>query len=89
MPLESPQHMPEDMEELDAMVARAYSQGIDTGKKSGRSDAVEAIKKFWEQQFNLSKGRRRRADPNDPKTAAVLEIWEKFNEKLEDGSLWQ
>lgn len=89
MPLDSPQEMPEDMDELDAMVARAYSQGIDTGKKSGRVDAVQAITEFFRKEFHVSKGRRRRADPEDPKTAAILEIWERFNRKLEDGTLWQ
>jgi hypothetical protein len=89
MPLDSPQHMPEDMDELDSMVARAYSQGIDTGRKAGRRDTIEAIKEFFLREFNLSKGRRRRADPNDPKTAAILAVWEKFNAKLEDGSLWR
>lgn len=89
MPLDSPQHMPADLEELDSMVARAYSQGIDTGRKSGRHDAIEAVKKFFRTEFFASKGRRRRADPNDPRTAAILQVMEKFNEKLEDGSLWQ
>jgi hypothetical protein len=89
MPYDQPEGMPKDMEELDFLVARAYSQGIETGQRVGRSDAVAAMKKFWEKCFNLSKGRRRRADPDDPKTAAILEIYEKFNEKLEDESLWQ
>jgi hypothetical protein len=81
--------MPKDMDELDTMVARAYSQGIDTGRKAGRSDAIDAIKRFWRSEFNLTKGRRRRADPEDPKTSAILDIWERFNKKLEDGTLWQ
>lgn len=89
MPLDSPQHMPEDMDELDTMVARAYSQGIDTGRKAGRNDAVEAFKRFFLKTFYASKGRRRRADPDDPKTAAINDIWAKFNEKLEDGTLWE
>lgn len=89
MPYEQPQEMPKDLDELDLIVAKAYSAGIDTGKRSGRNDAVEAIKNFWKREFNLSKGRRRRADPEDPKTAAILEIWERFNQKLGDESLWQ
>lgn len=89
MPLESPQEMPKDMDELDTMVARAYSQGIDTGKKAARNDCVEAMKNFWQREFNLAKGRRRRADPDDPKVQAIREIWERFNMKLEDESLWQ
>jgi hypothetical protein len=88
MPYDQPEGMPKDMEELDFLIAKAYSQGIETGKKSGRGDAIEAMKKFWLQQFNLAKGRRRRADPDDPKTQAIADIWQKFNEKLEDESLW-
>lgn len=87
MPYEQPQEMPRDMDELDLWIATAYSQGIDTGKRVGRSDTLEAIRNFWRREFNLTKGRRRRADPDNPKTQAILEIWEKFNEKVEDGSL--
>jgi hypothetical protein len=89
MPYDQPEEMPKDMEDLDFLIAKAYNQGIETGRKAGRSDCVEAMKKFWLQQFNLSKGRRRRADPDDPKTAAIADIWQRFNEKLEDESLWQ
>lgn len=89
MPYEQPQEMPEDMDELDLMIATAYAQGTDSGRKVGKNDAIEAIKKFWLKEFNLAKGRRRRADPEDPKTQAIREIWERFNEKLEDESLWQ
>jgi hypothetical protein len=87
MPYDQPDHMPRDMEELDLMVARAYSQGIDSGKKTGRIELTEAIRNFFTREFKISKGMRRRADPEDPKTAAVLSFWEKFNEKLEDGTL--
>lgn len=87
MPLEQPDHLPADMDELDQMVSRAYSQGIDTGKKAGRLDVIEAIKEFFRKEFKISKGYRRLADPDDPRTAAILAFWEKFNEKIEDGSL--
>jgi hypothetical protein len=89
MPYDQPQDMPADMDELDFMIAKAYTQGVDTGKRQGRTDAVEAFKKFFLRTFYASKGRRRRADQNDPKTAAINDIWAKFNEKLEDGTLWQ
>lgn len=89
MPYEQPQEMPETMDELDLMIATAYSQGIDTGKKVGRSETIEAVKNFFRKNFYAAKGRRRRADPVDPKTAAILAIMEKFNEKVEDESLWQ
>lgn len=89
MPYDQPQGMPKDMEELDFFVARAYSQGIDTGQRSGRNDAIEAMQKFWLREFNLAKGRNRRADPDDPKVQAISAIWEKFTEKLADGTLWQ
>lgn len=87
MPLESPDHLPEDLDELDEMVARAYAQGVDQGKKVGKSELREGIIEFLSRQFKISKGRRRRADPEDPKTAAILAIWEKLNEKFKDGTL--
>lgn len=87
MPLEQPSHLPRDMDELDLMVSRAYAQGIDTGKKAGRLDVLEALRGFFRKEFKISKGYRRLADPEDPKTAAILAFWEKFNEKIEDGSL--
>lgn len=87
MPYEQPDHLPGDMDELDLMVARAYSQGIDTGKRSGRIELRDELKKFLEREFNASKGRRRRADPEDPKTAAVLTIMEKLYAAFEDGTL--
>jgi hypothetical protein len=87
MPLDQPDHMPEDEDELELMVARAYSQGIDSGKKTGRLEFIENLKAFYTKQFKFSKGMRRLADPDDPKTAAILAFWEKLNEKLEDGTL--
>lgn len=87
MPYEQPDHLPEDMDELDLMVARAYSQGIDTGKRSGRNELKEELKKFLEREFNASKGRRRLANREDPKTAAVLEIMEKLYGAFEEGTL--
>jgi len=87
MPLEQPDHLPQDMDELDSMVARAYAQGIDAGKIAGRLDVLEKLKEFFRKEFKISKGYRRLADPDDPKTAAVLAFWEKFNEKIEDGTL--
>lgn len=89
MPYEQPQEMPEDLDEVDLLLAKAYSAGIDTGKKAGRRDTLDALKKFWMREFNLAKGRKRRADPENPKVQAIREIWEKFNQKVEDESLWQ
>lgn len=87
MPLDQPDHMPEDMDELDLMVATAYSQGIDSGKKTARLEFIENLKDFYTKKFKISKGMRRHADPDDPKTAAILKFWEALNEALEDGTL--
>lgn len=89
MAYDQPQHMPKDMDELDLMIAKAYTQGVDHGRNVGRLDAVEAFQKFFLKTFYRAKGRRRRADQSDPKVQAVNEVWAKFNEKLEDGTLWQ
>lgn len=89
MAYQPPDHMPEDMDELDLMIAKAHAQGFDSGREKGRTDAVEAFKKFFLHTFYRAKGRRRRADQEDPKVQAINDIWAKFNEKLEDGSLWQ
>lgn len=89
MAYQQPQHMPGDMDELDLMIAKAYTQGVDSGREKGRTDAVEAFKKFFLKTFYQAKGRRRRADQDDPKVQAINDVWAKFNEKLEDGTLWQ
>lgn len=84
-----PEKMPKDLEEVDLWIARAYSDGVDNGRSLGRKDAVEAFKKFFLRTFYRAKGRRRRADQEDPKVQAINDIWARFNQKLEDGTLWE
>lgn len=78
-----PETVPETEDELDAALARVYLEGKEAGKKELR----EAIREFLRTKFFGSKENQRRADPNNPKTAAVLTLMELLYEKFEDGSL--
>lgn len=78
-----PQEFPETEEELDAALARVYVEGKEVGKRELR----EAIREFLRGKFFGSKGNQRRADPENPKTAAVLRLMELLYAKFEDGSL--
>lgn len=78
-----PPHLPETEEELDRALTRVYIEGKGVGKKELR----EAIREFLTVKFYGSKGNERRADPDNPKTAAVLTLMELLYEKFEDGSL--
>lgn len=83
MAYEVGEEIPETFEELDAIAARVYLQGVDAGKAKLRTD----IKEFLTKQFIKTKGRSRRADPNDPKIQAVLEVMERLFDAFKDGSL--
>lgn len=76
-------HIPATFEELDEIAARVYLQGVEAGKAKLRTD----IKEYMTKAFLKAKGRSRRADPNDPKIQAVLEVMERLFEAFKDGSL--
>lgn len=78
-----PEKLPENHEELEEALVRVYKEGKEVGKRELR----EAIRTFLTQKFHGSKGNERRADPENPKTAAVLTLMELLYEKFRDGSL--
>lgn len=78
-----PEEFPETEEQLDAALARVYVEGKGVGKRELR----EAIRGFLTRQFLASKNNQRRANPENPKTAAVLTLMELLYQKFEDGSL--
>lgn len=83
MAYEVGEEIPETFEELDQIAARVYSQGVDAGKAKLRAE----IKEYMTKQFLSAKGRKRRADPNDPKIQAILEVMERLFGAFKDGTL--
>ncbi len=78
-----PERMPETEEELDDALAVVYKQGVESGKKQLRRQ----IKDYLTTKFLGAKGRNRRADPEDPKIQATLDLMEGLYAKFEDGTL--
>jgi hypothetical protein len=78
-----PTEFPEDWEELESALGKVYLEGKEAGKKELR----EAIKEFLTRKFFGAKGRNRRADPEDPNTAAVLAMMETLYEAFRTGTL--
>jgi hypothetical protein len=78
-----PEELPEDWDKLEKALARVYLEGKEAGKKELR----ESIREFLKTKFFGAKGRNRRADPEDPKVAAVLALMETLYEKFRDGTL--
>lgn len=83
VPYTPPEQMPEDLDALDTALGKVYQEGVEDGKRNLRL----AIREFLRVKFYGTKGRERRANPEDPKTAAVLWIMEKLYAAFEDGSL--
>lgn len=83
MPYTPPEQMPEDLEELDAALGKVYAQGVEDGKRNLRT----AIREFLRVKFYGTKGRERRANPEEPKTAAVLWIMEALYKEFDEGRL--
>jgi hypothetical protein len=78
-----PEELPEDWDTLERALARVYLEGKEAGKKELR----ESIRKFLMTKFFGAKGKKRRANPEDPKIQAIREIMETMYEKFEDGTL--
>lgn len=83
MAINRPEEMPEDLDALDEWLVKAYQRGVE----DGRAKLWEQIKAFFLKQFLYSKGRNRRADMDNPRTAAVNDIMTKLYAAYEDGSL--
>ena len=75
--------LPENFEELDALAARIYKQGVEAGRASLKADT----KAFLNKEILAAKGPHRRADPTSPKVKAVREITERLYAAYEDGTL--
>lgn len=78
-----PEKMPESEVELDVALAKVYLEGKEAGKKELRG----GIREFLTKKLYGAKGNNRRADPEDPKTAAVLELMETLYEEFRKGTL--
>jgi hypothetical protein len=75
--------IPETFEELDAIAARCYSQGVDAGKAKLRAD----IRDFLKKEFRIIRGNERRANQEDPRYLALTSLMEKLYAAFEDGTL--
>lgn len=82
-----PEKLPETMDELDALLSRVHEEGKEAGKRLGKQELREAILDHLMTKFFGSKNNQRRADPENPKTAAILKFWEELSARFKDGSL--
>jgi hypothetical protein len=76
-------HLPENFDELDALAASIYKQGVEAGKTALRAD----IKSLLNKEVLAAKGKERRPNPDDPKVQAIRSITEKLYAAFEDGTL--
>lgn len=75
--------LPDTFEELDALAARVYSQGVDAGKVKLRAD----IREFFTKEFRVVRGNERRANQESPEYKALTTLMEKLYGAFEDGTL--
>lgn len=78
-----PEELPEDWDKLEKALSKVYLEGKEAGKRELRG----AVKEYLTTKFHGAKGRKRRADPDDPKIQALRDLMQALYEKFEDGTL--
>lgn len=80
MPIEVPDQLPTSFEELDDLLARTHTSGVEQGRNRMRDD----VKAFLNAEILAAKGNERRPDPEDPKVQAIRSITERLYRWFEE-----